>query len=219
MGFAGAPTAVVITNWLMPLLLFLYVRFINGYECWGGFTRAAFKNWWPMVSTTTTTITTSFFILTAFMQVKLAIPGLVMMEAEFLAFEILTLVSSYLGTEYVATQSVLSTTASMAFQLPFAISVANSTRVANFLGAQLGDSARIAALTGLACACCTGLFNVALLMAIRHQFVRLFTSDPRVIALFVQTLPLGAAFQFFDSVACLANGVLRGQGMPCVCGA
>ena len=48
-GFLGAPVAVVITNWLMPLLLFLYVRFIGGSDCWGGFSKKAWQNWWPMV--------------------------------------------------------------------------------------------------------------------------------------------------------------------------
>lgn len=33
----------------MPLLLLLYVRFVDGYECWGGFSKRGFENWWPMV--------------------------------------------------------------------------------------------------------------------------------------------------------------------------
>lgn len=64
MGFIGAPIAVVITDNLLPLLLFLYVYFIDGKECWGGFTRKAFHNWGPMI--------------------KLALPGLIMVLAEYL---------------------------------------------------------------------------------------------------------------------------------------
>jgi MATE family multidrug resistance protein len=44
-GFVGAPIAVAVTDNLLPLLLFLYVRFIDGAECWDGFTRRAFHNW------------------------------------------------------------------------------------------------------------------------------------------------------------------------------
>ncbi|TPR02316.1 putative integral membrane protein [Aspergillus niger] len=73
-GFIGAPIAVAITDNLMPLFLFLYVYFIDGSECWNGVTTRALRNWGPMI--------------------KLALPGLLMVEAECLAFEVLTLASS-----------------------------------------------------------------------------------------------------------------------------
>lgn len=81
----------------MPLLLFLYVRFYNGMECWSGFSRKAFKNWGPMI--------------------RLALPGLVMILAEYLAFEILTLSASWISPTHLATQSVLSTISSIAYQV------------------------------------------------------------------------------------------------------
>lgn len=44
-GFIGAPIAVATTDNLLPVLLFLYVRFVDGRQCWNGFTRKAFHNW------------------------------------------------------------------------------------------------------------------------------------------------------------------------------
>lgn len=44
-GFVGAPIAVAITDNLLPVLLFLYVRFVDGKQCWNGFTWKAFHNW------------------------------------------------------------------------------------------------------------------------------------------------------------------------------
>lgn len=44
-GFVGAPIAVVVTDNLLPVLLFCYVYFIDGKQCWNGFTRKAFHNW------------------------------------------------------------------------------------------------------------------------------------------------------------------------------
>jgi len=192
-GYIGAPIAVVITDWLMALLLILYVRFVRGMECWGGFSRKALYNWSPMI--------------------KLAIPGLIMLEAEWLAFEILTLLAAYWSTAHVAAQSILSTTASLTFQLPFALSVAVSTRVANLLGATLGDSAKMAAQLGMVLAAGVGLFNFILILASRHWVARLFTQDPEVIQLFVKTIPLGAVFQLFDSIGACTAGLLRGQGL------
>jgi len=77
--------------------------------------------------------------------IRLAIPGMIMIEAEYLSFEILALASSQLGTSELAAQTVLSTLISIAYQLPFALSVAASTRVANLIGAGLVDAAKISA--------------------------------------------------------------------------
>lgn len=44
-GFIGAPIAVALTQTLMPLLLFLYVVFVDGSQCWGGFSKRALNNW------------------------------------------------------------------------------------------------------------------------------------------------------------------------------
>jgi MATE family multidrug resistance protein len=44
-GFVGAPIAVVVTDNLLPVLLFGYVYFIDGRQCWNGLTKKAFKNW------------------------------------------------------------------------------------------------------------------------------------------------------------------------------
>jgi MATE family multidrug resistance protein len=122
-GFVGAPIAVAITENILPVLLFCYVRFVNGRECWGGFSKRALTNWWVMI--------------------RLALPGMIMVEAEWLAFEILTLLASRFGSDYLAAQSVVSTIASISYQIPFPMSIAASTRVANLIGAGLVDAARV----------------------------------------------------------------------------
>lgn len=192
MGFIGAPIAVAITENLLPLFLFLYVYFIGGRECWNGFTWRAFQNWGPMI--------------------RLALPGLIMVEAECLAFEVLTLVSSFLGTEALAAQSVLSTISSIAFQIPFPVAIAGSTRVANLIGATLVDAARTAAKVALTGAVIVGLLNMLLLSSLRYSLAGLFTSDETVIAMVAEILPICAAFQLFDALAANCNGILRGLG-------
>ncbi|ORX96913.1 mate-domain-containing protein, partial [Clohesyomyces aquaticus] len=191
-GFVGAPIAVSVTENILPLLLFLYVRFVDGYECWGGFERRALKNWGPMI--------------------KLALPGLVMVLAEFLAFEILTLSASWLGTTPLAAQSVLSTIAAITFQIPFPMSVAASTRIANYIGATLAVPAKMAAKVAMVFAVGVGIFNFLFLSTLRNYLPRLFTQDAEVIELVASLLPLVSAFQLFDALACNCNGILRGLG-------
>jgi MATE family multidrug resistance protein len=77
--------------------------------------------------------------------IKLALPGLIMVEAEYLAFEVLTLAASYFSVTHLAAQSILSTLTALTFQIPFSISIAASTRVANLIGATLSDAAKTSA--------------------------------------------------------------------------
>ncbi|TKA33702.1 hypothetical protein B0A50_00538 [Salinomyces thailandicus] len=191
-GFIGCPIAVVITENLMPILLFLYVRFLGGLECWPGFTRKAFKNWWPMI--------------------RLAIPGLIMVMAEFLAFEILTLASARISATHLAAQTVLQSLSVLTYQLPFPLSIATSTRVANFIGATLPDAAKVTGKVAVVLGVIVGLLNMTLLSSLRHYIPWLFTSDPDVVDLAAKTLPVNAAFQLFDALAAVMNGLLRGIG-------
>jgi len=109
-------------------------------------------------------------------------------------------------------KSVLSTITSFTFQIPFPISIAASTRIANLIGATLADPAKISAKVAGFAAIAVGLFNVVLLSSLRSYIPQLFTSDPDVIGLVAKTLPLVAAFQLFDALAACWNGILRGLG-------
>ncbi|KAI0132501.1 MATE efflux family protein [Xylariales sp. AK1849] len=191
-GFMGAPIAVAVTQNLMPILLFLYVAFIDGSQCWGGFSKRALSNWGPMV--------------------KLALPGMIMVEAEWLAFEILTLASSQFGTSYLAAQSILITLTTTTFQIPFPISIAASTRIANLIGAKLVSAAKTSAKVAFYSACLVSIFNVILLSSLRYELPKLLTTDEEVIELVAQIMPLVAVMQIFDSLATMAHGLLRGIG-------
>jgi MATE family multidrug resistance protein len=144
--------------------------------------------------------------------IRLALPGLIMVEAECLAFEILTLASSYLGTSELAAQSILATISSITWQIPFPLSIAGSTRVANLIGATLVDAAKTSAKVSFYGAAIVGIFNMVLLSTLRSYIPRLFSSDPEVVDIVAQVLPLCAAFQLFDALAANCNGILRGLG-------
>ena len=77
--------------------------------------------------------------------IRLALPGMIMVEAQYFAFEILTLSASQFGSAHLAAQSVLVTVTSTTFNIPFPLSIAASTRVANLIGARLSDAARTSA--------------------------------------------------------------------------
>ena len=143
---------------------------------------------------------------------RLAGSGYVMLISEFLAFEILTLASSHLSTTALAAQSVLATLSFVTFQLPFPISIASSTRLANLIGAGLPSAGKVCIKVTLCMACCAGLFNIIMLTTLRNRIPLIFTEDPSVVALIVQTIPLFATFQLFDALVANCSGILRGMG-------
>ncbi|KAK4454546.1 mate-domain-containing protein [Podospora aff. communis PSN243] len=192
LGFSGAAAAVVFTQNLLPFLLFLYVRFIEGMECWNGLSRRAFSNWGPMI--------------------KLALPGMIMVEAQYFAFEVLTLAASQFGSAHLAAQSVLVTVTSTTFNIPFPLSIAASTRVANLIGARLSGAARTSAKVALVAGCLVGCFNLTLLSSLRFKLPYLFTNDEEVATIVSNTLPICAVLQIFDSLAAISHGLLRGIG-------
>ncbi|KAI0199247.1 MATE efflux family protein [Astrocystis sublimbata] len=192
LGFKGAPIAVVFTQTLMPILLALYVVFIDGHQCWGGFSKRALTNWGPMI--------------------RLAIPGMIMVVAELLAFEILTLLSARFGTAYLAAQSVLVTVAATMYMIPFPFSIASSTRIANLIGAKLVGAAKTSAKVAVGIGFILGVFNLTLLWSLRFQIPQLFTNDQEVIEIVASVLPLCAVMQVFDVLAAIAHGILRGIG-------
>ncbi|RPA83430.1 multidrug and toxin extrusion protein 2 [Ascobolus immersus RN42] len=192
LGFVGAPLAVVISNYCMPFFLFLYIRFYSGSDCWGGFTRRAFQNWWPMI--------------------KLALPGLVMVEAEFLAFEALVLMASHISGAHVAANAIVAQCGSVLWRFSFALSIATSTRVGIFVGAMAPEAAKTTANTSLVLSCILGCINASILFSTRYQIPRLFSKDEHVIAIAAAAMPLVGFFQIADCIQCVAAGVLRGQG-------
>ncbi|KAI9757253.1 MAG: hypothetical protein M1815_001611 [Lichina confinis] len=175
-GSIGAPIAVVITQSLLPILLCLYVVLIDGRQCWDGFTLAAFRNWGVMI--------------------RIAIPDLLMVEAEFLAFELLTVGSSYFSVAHLAAQSAIATITCVAFLLHFPVSIAASTRIANLIGTASVDAAQMAAKVALVAMTSLGVFNMAILAGFRNYLPLLFTSDPVVVRIASGVLRIALPFAF-----------------------
>jgi len=193
-GLNGAALAVVASNTLLPICLFIYVRFVNpsSLECWGGFSKAALTHWGPMV--------------------KLSLPGIVMVEAEWLAFDILTFSASYLSTAHLAAQSVVMTVCMVMFHIPFSVSVAVSTRLGNLIGSGNLVAAKVATRTYVVTFIVMGLINGTFLTVTRNLLPRAFSGDMEVIRIAAGVMPVLAAFQLFDATTALVNGLLRGLG-------
>lgn len=193
LGLMGAPIALSLSFWISSLAMLVYAFFSNGKQCWGGFDiQKASTNWGPML--------------------KLALPGVVMVEAEYLAFEVMTILAASFGTTSLAAQSIGSNVGAMVFQIPFAVSVAVTTRIGHFIGIPDTKAAVYITRISLGLAACMGLFNFIVLFMGRTALSRLYSDDANVITAASKVLMLAATNQFCDCINIVSAGILRAQG-------
>ncbi|KAH6956417.1 mate-domain-containing protein [Fusarium avenaceum] len=195
MGLDGAAFGQALANNLRPALLLLYVMFIGkkSHRCWGGWdARAAFavSEWGPMV--------------------RLSIASTAVNAAEWLAFEILMISTSYIDTRHLAAQTVLNTVSIVTWHVPFSISVAVTTRFGHLVGAGALKEARRAAILYSVVFVVVGIFDGAFLFLLRRPLANMFSDDTTVRDLATGSMLAVACFQIIDSVICGTNGVLRG---------
>jgi MATE family multidrug resistance protein len=191
-GLLGAPLATSISYWLSFLLLLGYARFVDGWDCWGGFDKRCFQN------------------LTTF--VRIAAFGVVHVGTEWWAFEIVAIVAGQLGPVSLAAQSVIMTADQVMYTIPFGQGVAASARVGNLLGSSDAKGAARAANTAAVLSMCLGAVILAILMATKDNFARIFNNDEDVVRLTAKVLPYVALFQVADGLNGSCGGSLRGMG-------
>ncbi|SCV05589.1 LANO_0H10814g1_1 [Lachancea nothofagi CBS 11611] len=199
-GYIGAPTALAITDWLMALILFIYCRYFepSTRNCWYPFNASwhhfkhVFQHWGTMWS--------------------LAFPGLVMIESEYLSFEVLTIMSTHFGVEAIAAQSVVANVGSLIYQVPFAMGCVVSTRIAAYIGMENMRNAKTTVKASYYIAFFAGILNCLILLLGNKWLARLFTKNEEVIVIAYHIMPILAINQLYDSVATFGAAILRSQG-------
>ncbi|CAG8573495.1 7506_t:CDS:2 [Dentiscutata heterogama] len=192
LGYIGAPIATTIIHWLMLLLTFLYIKYIDGYDAWGGWSHLSFKDW------------SSF--------TRLALPGMLTSCADWWIYELIALCAGYFGSVSLASHRLILTSTLLLFQIPHSLAVAASNRVGNLLGAGLPNRAIITTNTSLLLAVVGATCNAMILLCFKDSIGYFFTHDDDVVKMVASILPLAAIFQLSDSVGNIGSGVLRGQG-------
>ncbi|KAF7727340.1 hypothetical protein EC973_007649 [Apophysomyces ossiformis] len=192
LGFIGAPLATALSYWLMLGIIVLYVKYVQGSEAWGGWSRESLEGWWPFL--------------------RLAVPGIFMICTEWWCFELASLAASYLSTVDLAAQSILITTVSATYCIPFGVSIAAANRIGNALGSGSPKRAREACKMALLFAIAFGILNSAFFTFARSSFGYMFTSKKEVVDRVATILPVCSLFQIADCLAGICGGVVRGLG-------
>jgi len=134
----------------------------------------------------------------------------VQVAVETLAFMAAGVMVGWTGSTNLAGHTIAFNVGLVAYMIPFGIATATAVRIGNLAGARRpwGRAAALAIAFGAAA---TGVATLVF-VSLPGPIAALFTSDVEVALVAATLLPLGGAFQLFDGIQTVAQGVLRGLG-------
>ncbi|TPX45182.1 hypothetical protein SeLEV6574_g04023 [Synchytrium endobioticum] len=130
LGFIGSPIALSVSYTLLPILSIVYLRYIEGSACWGG---------WEWKEALDGRLLRQ--------QIGYGAGGLMQMISEWWCFEIVALIAGLFGEISLATQSICMVTSALLFMIPMGLGSGVLIRVGNCLGS--GNQPRRARLYGM----------------------------------------------------------------------
>ena len=140
---------------------------------------------------------------------KLGIPMGLGIGVEVTGFAFMAIFISRLGETAVAGHQIAANLVALLFMMPLALSNASSALVAQRIGAGAIDDARRLGWHGLQFALGLSLLVGSVVFLGREQVVRLYTSNPTVVAAVLPLLAWVALFHAADAVQTMAAFVLR----------
>jgi MATE family multidrug resistance protein len=144
--------------------------------------------------------------------ISLGIPGMLMLLSEWWAYEILSIFAGLLGTVQVAAQTIILSTAALAYMVPLGLGIATASLVGNSIGAGKKNLAIEIAHLSIQCITALEFFIGVLIFFFGEYFVRLFTDDKVVLAEAKSIMGFLAIFVLIDGLNAVCGGVLRGTG-------
>jgi MATE family multidrug resistance protein len=128
------------------------------------------------------------------------------------SFAVFTTLVARMGDVQMAASQAFVMLLSMSFMQAIGISVAASTLVGRYIGAEDHPAAIQSFRSAQKFAGILGGAVALLFLSVPELLMRVFTDDPEVISLGVPLVRLGAVFQLVDAFGIVASGSLRGAG-------
>lgn len=144
--------------------------------------------------------------------VRLGAPAAGQIVLEVSAWNLSTLAAGWLTPVALATHAIALNYASLTYMVPLGVSAAAAVSVGHAVGAGDAPRARRAGWLALGLGVGFMLMAAVLFLVAPGPLIRLYTSDPRVLAVGPGLLGLAAAFQIFDGIQTVSTGALRGLG-------
>jgi multidrug resistance protein, MATE family len=141
---------------------------------------------------------------------RIGVPIGVSTTMEVSMFAVVSLLVSTISTVAIAGHQIAINFASMAFMIPFGLSVAISARVGQSIGRKKPAEARFRGYVGIAVSCCIMTGTALLMFLFPEAITSIYTDDVPVTEVAVQLLFMAAIFQLSDGLQVSGFGALRG---------
>jgi MATE family multidrug resistance protein len=197
LGVVGAGLATSVTNLLLPLGLYAWIR---GFRLYVGAWRP-----WDRISFERHGLLQSF---------RLGLPVGIQLALEANAFTIAMLLVGSIGVAPLAAHQVVINMASFTFMFPLGLAIGAGTRAGNLIGARDPERLRLVCRLALGMGGSVMAIAAFLFVVFRTTLPRLYVSDPEVAAIAASLLPIAGAFQIFDGIQVVGGGLMRGMGRP-----
>jgi MATE family multidrug resistance protein len=194
-GVVGAGISMGITQFTNFILITLYIKFYNPYP--ESFVFISKK---------------SLIAKNILMYFKKAVPAAIMFSADYIGFEILTFMASFLGPIQMAANVCLFNYITIIFMLQVGLSMAATTLVGNSIGARNKVLAvaysRGSMLLGLIIMFCTTMITIFF----RESIPGMYTQEKDVQGLFYKLIGIYVIFAMPDSLSVVLHGIIKGLG-------
>uniref|UniRef100_A0AAQ5XJF8 Solute carrier family 47 member 3 n=1 Tax=Amphiprion ocellaris TaxID=80972 RepID=A0AAQ5XJF8_AMPOC len=158
MGVAGSALANTISQFSMAGILYTYIMVKGLHKAtWGGWSKECLQDWGSYV--------------------RLAVPGMVMLCAEWWTYEIGSFLAGIISEVELGAQSVVYELSNIAYMFPLGFSIAGSVRVGNALGAGDTQQAKLSAKLSMLCAVSVSVCLSILIGSLKDHIAYVFTYD------------------------------------------
>ncbi|KAJ2823527.1 ethionine resistance protein [Coemansia erecta] len=191
-GILGVPSAIIVAGLCSNLATIVFIIRVDGSQCWGGWSRAAFSDLWPLF--------------------KLGAAGSAVTFFESISLHMIDLGVLFLDAQSMAAQAILSMLLTSTWYMGTGFAVAACNRVGNLLGSAQPNRAVLSVYSTLGVSLTVFAPLCMALVAGRNVVAGVFTEDPEVAAILSSHIPWPAIGGTLQGISMAFSGILRGQG-------
>ncbi len=188
MGAKGAAIATLIVRTLMGIVLFLFVYKMIDFKA-----KIDFSYMKQLI--------------------KIGSPIGVALMLEFLAFNIVTILSGREAGIYAAVHNILTTISSSTFMVPLSVATALAVKVSYNYGANNPTNVKNYSLAAYIMGMTFMVFASAVLIMFPAAIINIFTNDFDVMQIAMPIVVIAGMFQVFDGFQVISGGILKGFKM------
>lgn len=193
-GYKGIGIVWTILTVVMDAGLVLYLCTSGLYHhTWGGWSREALRQWWPLL--------------------RLAIPSVVMACSQWTAMETNAVVAGFGTPTELAAYAISSQVASICWAAASGIFTATTVLVGTQIGRGRSREAKRYAILTSFMALVMGTVDSIVLYVLRYRICSLFTDDKDVMDAFARLVPFVITHHIVDTIQCNFLAILRACGM------